>query len=102
MDKIWEEWHYLRSKEILIEVEHVKAHRTEKERQHMSLFEKFITEGNEKSDELAMEGAIFDGRLMAQARASTVRQEREKKCTRLCSVRPAFTVWWRNGKTVKS
>ena len=36
---IWEELHKLRPEEILIEVEHVKAHRTEKARQRMSLLE---------------------------------------------------------------
>ena len=48
-----EELHKFRQKAILIEVEHAKAHRTEKGRQQMSLFEKFITAGNEKADELA-------------------------------------------------
>ena len=43
----------------------------------MSLFEKCITEGNEKADELAKEGAMVDGGVMAQARASTIHQERE-------------------------
>ena len=38
---------------ILVEVEHVKAHRTKKEKKDMSHFEKFVTEGNEKADELA-------------------------------------------------
>ena len=50
----------------------------------MSLFERFIAKGNEKADELAKEGAMKDGRLMAQAR-----------------VQPAFTVWRENGKIVK-
>ena len=36
-----------------MEVEHVKAHRTKKEKKDMSHFEKFVTEGNEKADELA-------------------------------------------------
>ena len=49
----YEELHCLRSKEILVEVEHVKAHCTEKERQQMSLCKKFIAEGNLKADELA-------------------------------------------------
>ena len=44
----------------------------------MSLFEKFITEGHEKAGELAKEGAMLDERQMAQARASTVQQEREE------------------------
>ena len=56
----------------------LKPHRTEKERQHVSLVEKILTAGNEKVDEVAKEGAILDGRLKAQARVSTVRQEREE------------------------
>ena len=51
--------------------------RIEKERQHMPLFEKFITGGNENADEPAKEGAMEDGCFMAQARASTIQQERE-------------------------
>ena len=31
---------------MLVEVEHVKAHRSKKEMQRMSLFEKFVAEGN--------------------------------------------------------
>ena len=45
------------------------------ERQQMSLFEKFITAG---AEELAKDGAIWDGGFMAQARASTIQQEREE------------------------
>ena len=54
-----------------------KAHRSKKEMQSVSLFENFITEGNEKADELAKEGAMLDGGDMAQVRVSTVQQERE-------------------------
>ena len=43
INKIWEELHDLRPKETFIEVEHAKAHNTEKEKQQMSLFEKFVT-----------------------------------------------------------
>ena len=44
----------------------------------MSLFESFITEGNDKADELAKEGAMMDGGGMAQIRASTVQKECEE------------------------
>ena len=44
----------------------------------MSLFEHFITEGNEKAHELAKDGAMMDGGVMAQIRASTVQQKREE------------------------
>ena len=43
---MWDELNNFRPQEILIELEHVKARRTEKERQHMSLFGEVITEGN--------------------------------------------------------
>ena len=44
----------------------------------MSQFEKFVTEGKEKADELAMAGATLDEGCMAEARAKTVQQEREE------------------------
>ena len=76
--QIWEGLHSLTSRAILVEVEHVKANRTEKGKKHMSRFERFVTEGNEKADELAKEGARKDEGFMAQARASTIQQEREE------------------------
>ena len=44
----------------------------------MSHFEKFVTDGNEKADQLAKARAILDEGFMAQARAKTVQQEREE------------------------
>ena len=44
----------------------------------MSPFEKFITERNEKADELAKVEAMMDGGAMAQIRASTVHGKREE------------------------
>ena len=46
--KKWEELHLLVSEEILVDVELVNAHRTEKDKNEMSHFEKFVTDGNEK------------------------------------------------------
>ena len=37
---IWEELHRVHQEGVLVEVEHVKAHRSKKEMQHMSLFRK--------------------------------------------------------------
>ena len=48
----------------------------------MSVFERFIAKDNENADELAQEGSMTDGGLMAQVRASTVQQGREES---LCS-----------------
>ena len=62
----------------LNEVEHVEAHRNEKERQHMSLSEHVIIESNEKADELAKEETIKDGCSMTQKRTRTIQQGREE------------------------
>ena len=42
-----------------MEVAHVKAHRTKKEKEKMTTIERFVTEGNDKADELA-KGAMLD------------------------------------------
>ena len=48
----------LHERGILVEVEHVKAHRTKKEKKHMSQFERFVTEGDEKADEMESKSNI--------------------------------------------
>ena len=75
--KIREEVHELVRRGILVEVEHVRAHRTKKENEKMTQLEKFVTEGN-KADELAKAGAMLDEGFMAEARAETMKQEREE------------------------
>ena len=65
--KIWEESHELVKRGILVEVAHVKAHRTKKEEEKMTQFERFVTEGNEKADELAKAGAMLDARLYGRS-----------------------------------
>ena len=100
--KIWEELHLLMSRELLVEAEHVKTHRKKKDKKDISHFEKFVIDGNERADELAKAGAMLDEGFMAETRAKTVQQGREKKCMQPCSMRPAFTVWLRNGKIVRS
>ena len=76
--KIWEELHSLAARDITVEVEHVKAHCTKKEKKEMSHSEKFVTEGNEKADDLAKAVAMLDEGFMAQARAETMQQDREE------------------------
>ena len=61
-----------------MEVKHVQAHRTEKDKQEMSQFEKFVADGNEKANELAKAGAMMDEGFMAETRAKSVQQKREK------------------------
>ena len=75
--KIWEELHQFEERCISVEVAHVKAHRTMKEKEKMTKIERFVTEGNEKADELAKAGAMLDEGFMAEVRAVTMKQERE-------------------------
>ena len=49
----------------------------------MSHFEKIVTEGNEKADELAKEGVLLDEGVVAEARRKTMQQEREEVYTAL-------------------
>ena len=44
----------------------------------MTQLERFVTEGNEKADELAKAGAMMDEGFMAEARAETLKQERKE------------------------
>ena len=86
---LWVELNNLHAKETVIEVEHVKAHGIEKERQQMSLSEKFVTDGNEKADEFAKTGAMLD--------EGCVDQERE-----VCAaLQPVFIGRWKNGKSLR-
>ena len=50
----------------------------EERKGNMSQFERFVTEGTEKADELAKEGALLDKEFTAEARAETMQQEREE------------------------
>ena len=64
----------------------------------MSLFERFITEGNEKADEPAKEGAMLDGGVMAQVRASAVQAGKNGGSCSTAICRLASTVWWQEWK----
>ena len=50
------------------------------EKEKMTKMERFVTEGNEKADELAKAGAMLDEGFMAEARAETLKKEREEVC----------------------
>ena len=45
----------------------------------MTKIERFVTDGNERADELAKAGAMLDEGFMAETRAKTVQQERERE-----------------------
>ena len=90
--KIWEDHHALAQSGILVEVELVKAHRTKKEEETMTQFERFVAEGNEKAVELAKAGGMMDEGFMAEARAETMKQEREEVYVAFFSMRQASIV----------
>ena len=50
---------------MLLEVEHVKAHRSMKKKLETSLSERFVTEGNQRAEAMAKVEAILDGGAMA-------------------------------------
>ena len=99
-----EELQLLTSKEILVEVEHVKAHRTEDDKKYMTHFEKFVTDGNEKA------GVSWQRQERCWMKDSWRRPEQkrfsrnEKRCTQPCSTQPAFHCMveeWKDFEEVK-
>ena len=96
--KIWEKRDNLAAGDILVEVEHVKEQRTQEDKKEVSHFEKFVTEGNEKADELAKEGALWCEGFMAEVRAKTVQQERRSAR----SLALSHCLVEENGRIVKS
>ena len=72
--KIVKKYMILVRRSIPVEVAHVKAHRTKKEKEKMTKIERFVTEGNEEADELAKAGAILDEGFTAEV----MKQERER------------------------
>ena len=85
-----------------MEVEHVKAHRTKKDKKEMSHFERFVTDGNEKADELAKAGAMLDDGSMAGARAKTSAAGARRGLCSLAVCSQFSLFGWKNGRTVKS
>ena len=65
--KNWEELHELVKRDISVEVADVKAEK------HVAI-EMFVTEGNEKADDLAKARAMLDEGFMAVARAETMKR----------------------------
>ena len=59
-------------------MQHLNAHRIKNEKEKMTKLERFVTEDDEKPYELAKAGAMLDEGFMAEARAETMRQEREE------------------------
>ena len=59
-------------------MQHLNAHRIKNEKEKMTKLARFVTEDDEKAYELAKAGAMLDEGFMAEARAETMRQEREE------------------------
>ena len=76
MEKIGKNYMVLAERGILVEVEHVKALRTKKEKENMWQFEKFVAEGNEKAHDLAKAGAMLDDGWQKQEQRQCSRKER--------------------------
>ena len=76
---ILEEVHTLHKECTLLEAEHVKAHRSKKETQEMTIFDRIVAEGSEREE-------------MAQLRASTVQQRTEEgvRGSAVCSLISLF------------
>ena len=75
--KIWEELHNIAAGDILVQLKHVKAHRTKRENRCRTLRSSSL-KANEKADEWAKKRAMLDEGFMAEARAKTMQQEREE------------------------
>ena len=90
INDIWEvEWS--------LGVKHVKAHRTEKEKQPMTQTQRFMMEVNERRMCCQEEGAIFDGGVMAEIRAQ---QTQAKDKIIVCCFFEGSWIMWRHGETV--
>ena len=75
---IWEEVRRIHQEGVLLEVEHVKAHRSKKDVQEIKLFEQFATEGHDRAEELTKDGAMLDEAKWLRKMASTLQQRREE------------------------
>ena len=78
---IWEELHRVHQEGLLVEVEHVKRHRSKKDVQQMSLFFRRRYGWSESYHDSA---------------------GTEERFLQHCNMKLASTVWWKNGKIVKS
>ena len=77
----------------MVEVEHVKAQRTKNDEKEMSQFERLVTEGNEKADELAKSRSNVGRRIYGGSESKNSPTRKRRKFTQPRSARPAFTAW---------
>ena len=78
---LWENWqalHLLVSRDIVVEVEHVKAHRTKKDKKDISHSEKSLRATRKRMSWQKQEQCWSKDLLMAEVTAKTVQEEREE------------------------
>ena len=68
---------------ILVEVEHVKAHRTKKEEEKVTQLGMFVTEGNENADELAKSRSNVGRRIHGRSENVALQYAARKDCEEL-------------------
>ena len=61
----------------------------------MSLFERFIAEGNEKADGLAQEGAMMDG-VVWRRYEEALSSRKERRFMQHRNMQLVLLVWWKN------
>ena len=74
-----------------MEVARVRPDRSKKEKEKMTQFERFVTEGSEKADELAKAGTMMDEGFTAETRPGTMEQKRRGvRSLATCGSQPLF------------
>ena len=99
--KIWEELHRLAARDTVVEVEHVKAHRTKKMMRKRFRTLSGLSLKNEKADELESRSSV--GRRIYGGSESKDNAARKRRGVCRSAVRSQLSpFWWRTGKNVKS
>ena len=62
----------------LLEVDTREGASLKERLQEMTLFKRYVAQGNDRADGLAKDGALLDGGEMAQIRDNTVQRRRER------------------------
>ena len=72
---------------FVVEVEHVKARRTKNDKKEMSHSERFVTDVNEKADELVKAGAMLDEGFYggSESKDNAARKRRGVRSLAVCS-----------------
>ena len=79
------------AQKILVEVEHVEVHRTKKDKKEKAQFEKFVTEGTEKADELQRQEQCWTKDLYRKREQQTG-AARERRSVRSFAVRSQLSL----------